>query len=183
MQAQGGGAAWVRAANPFVPIESQDQARRAARIGAFGCVLAAVSGGVQALQMLAQPERMALAMRAALTAQPEAAADPEFMAVMEPMLTAMPGWIAMASLAFCVVYLGLAAFQWVRPNVVVPAILLALTLYGGFSALQTQIAQPELAVYLAQPAWTWVALVLTAVLLGIGVRGGWRLHQLRIGER
>jgi hypothetical protein len=165
------------AANPLRPLATPADARRAAQVGAVGAALLAVSGAVGSALILADPDRLGSVMRAGMASTPQAA-DPEVAALMEPLLAAMPGWIAVTGLVVALVYAVLAVVQWRKPNFAIPMILLGLALYGLLSGVQLQITQPELARLAVDQAWTWPVQLVSALLLAVGVRGGWRLYKL-----
>src|SRR5690554_4299887 len=118
---------WLRAANPFRSSHSPEEARRAARVGAWALVIYALASLGGAMAMVVWPE---IYLQAAGAAVGGLSDDPR---VREVMLSAARTGAAVqfvGALVWSVVLLGLGVAQWRWTTAFLPGLLVLLILYG-----------------------------------------------------
>jgi hypothetical protein len=165
--------------NPTAPLNSEADARTAARASAISIFIGVVMGVITVLMLM----NGGLAeMEAAMQAQ--AAPDPQ--------TAGMAGAMMQGALYFTiflvVLQLILGFVQWARPNIVIPILFLVLIVYGlGSTALGMMMAGdaavPQTSMNTpAMTAFTIVVLLIQALLHVVGIRGASALNRFRRGE-
>jgi hypothetical protein len=173
--------AFVQSINPTKPVKTEDEARAAARAGAWGAFVMAVPSAAAALNMLLTADAYLVKLRAATVAL-----YGEGSATAEAALTMMtPQFVyitAVTSLIFALVIVVVGVVQWRKPNLVIPLILGLLTAYGLLTLL-LGLLNGGAATAAMVPMWRNVlAVVVDVVCLALfwaGFRGGKRLSDLR----
>jgi hypothetical protein len=173
--------AFVQSINPTKPVKTEDEARAAARAGAWGAFVMAVPSAAAALNMLLTADAYLVKLRAATVAL-----YGEGSATAEAALTMMtPQFVyitAVTSLIFALVIVVVGVVQWRKPNLVIPLILGLLTAYGLLTLL-LGLVNGGAATAAMVPMWRNVlAVVVDVVCLALfwaGFRGGKRLSDLR----
>ncbi|WP_165185194.1 hypothetical protein [Caulobacter soli] len=176
---------FLHAINPAKPINTEEDARGAARAGAWGAFLMATPGAIGALCLLFTIDSYLARTRAAMIAT-YGADDP----VREKMLLMLtPQFVyltAGASLVFALIIGILGVVQWKKPSLTVPLILGLFTAYG-LVMLSLNLANHEVMTAatkaMAAPMWrnvlAGVVDVMCLVLFWAGFRGGKWLDDLR----
>lgn len=159
---------WIKAANPFAPIDNQTTALMAARLSAIGMMVGAVNnlaegwysstgGGAEATQTIVEN----------MTGRAQSAAEAQ-----------MSGQVGLVGVAVIVLLqLGLAAFQWKKPNQVLPLLFLVLVVWAFFGTVLGLISPDPITATGATVRPMWLALVtlVTMAIAGIfhvaGIRG------------
>ena len=177
--------AWLRAVNPMAKSQTEADAVRAARLGTVALVLMAIETLISAAMVWAARETMQAAMLQKLATQPTpAGADPGKVQQMgESMASIMPTVTVVVLVVFAVVWAILALVQWKKPNPIIPAIMLALTLLGLVTTVKS-LAGPhtgaEAAMYSAgRTAYSLIASLVNLVLLAAAFMGALRLGRFR----
>jgi hypothetical protein len=173
--------AFVQSINPTKPVKTEDEARAAARAGAWGAFVMAVPSAAAALNMLLTADAYLVKLRAATVAL-----YGEGSATAEAALTMMtPQFVyitAVTSLIFALVIVVVGVVQWRKPNLVIPLILGLLTAYGLLTLL-LGVLNGGAATAAMVPMWRNVLAVVVDVaclaLFWAGFRGGKRLSDLR----
>ena len=167
---------WARAANPLAPARTREEAVRSARVGALALVLMAALSLITIPLMLEAGERMLdLVKEQMATSITEAEEDPAATAVMNQMFDAIPAVMVGTTIFFALVGLVLAAVQWWKPNPIIPALVLALTVIGLLNMVATLLFNPALAPFMPEPwqlAYSVASQLVFAVLLAAAFRGG-----------
>jgi hypothetical protein len=174
--------AFVQSINPTKPVKTEDEARAAARVGAWGAFVMAVPSAAAALNMLLTADAYLVKLRAATVAL-----YGEGSATAEAALTMMtPQFVyitAVTSLIFALVIVVVGVVQWRKPNLVIPLILGLLTAYGLLTLLLGLLNGGAASAAMVVPMWRNVlAVVVDVVCLALfwaGFRGGKRLSDLR----
>lgn len=177
---------WIKALNPLDAPTTETEARQKARASAVALVISAVHGAIGVALLAANLETMRAAMVEAAAAQ--SAGQPAESAEMVQSMVggaadAMP-WIAGA---IVVIQLGLAFWQWAKPNIVIPIIFLLLTIYGLLTAAlgiaNNGLGASETA---ASPVWNLilglVVMALAALFHASGIRGAAALGKYKIRD-
>lgn len=173
--------AFLQSINPTKPVKTEDEARAAARAGAWGAFVMAVPSAAAALNMLLTADAYLVKLRAATVAL-----YGEGSATAEAALTMMtPQFVyitAVTSLIFALVIVVVGVVQWRKPNLVIPLILGLLTAYGLLTLL-LGLLNGGAATAAMVPMWRNVLAVVVDVaclaLFWAGFRGGKRLSDLR----
>jgi hypothetical protein len=174
--------AFLQAINPTKPVKTEDEARAAARAGAWGAFLMAVPGAAVALNMLFTADAYLAKLRAATIAlYGEGSATAQAaMTMMTPQFVYITG---ATSLIFALVIVVLGVVQWRKPNLVIPLILGLLTAYGLLTLLLGLVNGSAASAAMAIPMWRNVLAAVVDVtclaLFWAGFRGGKRLSDLR----
>jgi hypothetical protein len=158
----------IKAMNPTAPLTTEEAAFGAARVSAVGMVIGAVHQAVGGWYS-STPEASAAAGRLVekLTGQTP---PPEQMAA-----SAQQGVIIAG--VFVVLQLGFAAWQWKKPNIVLPILFLVLCIWGlGTSALGLAMGA-EQPMYLS--LFSLIAMLIAAVTHIAGIRGASALSKIR----
>ena len=174
---------WLRAANPMTPPRAMIEAQRSARVGAFALVIGTLQ---QVVFLILRPDRGAA--EAAMALQMEAQDMPPIEA---EMAGAIADWVVIAttivSAGFAVLCLVLAVVQWRKMTWLIPAAMLAFTVYGLLAGLGGLAVNPELiaAMHEANPSHNpavmgvgWAIQLLIAILCFVALRGGRLLARL-----
>ncbi|QQQ19412.1 hypothetical protein JIP62_04740 [Brevundimonas vitis] len=176
---------WIKALNPLDAPTTEPEARQKARASAVALVISAVHGAIGVALLAANMETMRAAMVEAAAAQ--SAGQPAESAEMVQSMVggaadAMP-WIAGA---IVVIQLGLAFWQWAKPNIVIPIIFLLLTAYGLLGSLGTVQLGMDASVSASSPLWNLIlgiiVMVLGAVFHISGIRGAAALGKYKIRD-
>lgn len=173
--------AFLQSINPTKPVKTEDEARAAARAGAWGAFVMAVPSAAAALNMLLTADAYLVKLRAATVAL-----YGEGSATAEAALTMMtPQFVyitAVTSLIFALVIVVVGVVQWRKPNLVIPLILGLLTAYGLLTLL-LGLLNGGAATAAMVPMWRNVLAIVVDVaclaLFWAGFRGGKRLSDLR----
>lgn len=176
---------WIKALNPLDAPTTEPDAKQKARASAVALVISAVHGAIGVALLAANMETMRAAMVEAAAAQ-SAGQPAESAAMMQSMVggaaDAMP-WIAGA---IVVIQLGLAFWQWAKPNIVIPIIFLLLTAYGLISSLTKVQLGVDMSVSAASPLWYvilgMIGIVLAALFHISGIRGAAALGKYKIRD-
>ncbi|HEY0925858.1 hypothetical protein [Brevundimonas sp.] len=158
----------IKAMNPTAPLHTEEAALGAAKVSAVGILIGAIHQAVGGWYA-STPEAAAAAGRLIerLTGQAPTA---EQMAA-----SAQQGMIMGVALA--VLQLGLAFWQWKKPNIVLPILFLVLCIWGlGTSALGLAMGA-EQPVYLS--VFSIVAMLIAVVTHIAGIRGASALGKIR----
>ncbi len=165
--------------NPTAPLNSEADARTAARASAISIFIGVVMGVISVLMLM---NGGMAEMQAAVEAQ--AAADPQ--------TAGMAGAMMQGALYFTiflvVIQLILGFVQWAKPNIVIPILFLILVVYGlGSTALGMMMAGdaavPQTSMNTpAMVAFTIIVLLVQALLHVVGIRGASALNKFRRGE-
>jgi len=174
---------WIKALNPLDAPKTEPDARQKARASAVALVISAVQGAIGVLLLTSNMDAMRAAMAEAAAAQ-SAGQTPEAAAMAESMVGAMADATPWIAGAIVVIQLGVAFWQWAKPNIVIPIIFLLLTLYGLLtSALGIATNGLEAGVTAASPMWNvimgLVVMVLAAVFHASGIRGAAALGKYK----
>lgn len=166
---------WLRAANPFKPPRGMAEAQRAARTAAIAMGLNAVislAGLPLVSDAITQSSQMM--MQGGSVPASDQAMFEGIMAAMTPIM--IGGVIVMA-----VVYLILAVVQWRRMTWVIPAIMLALLVYGLISVANSFALLGDKAgqLYGAFSVFQWIFMLATGFLYAAALRGGLILSRLK----
>lgn len=161
--------------NPTAPLNSEADARTAARASAVSIFIGVVMGLITVVMLM----NGGLAeMEAAMKAQ--SAGDPN--------VAGMTGAMAQGALYFTiflvVLQLILGFVQWAKPNIVLPILFLILVVYGlGSTALGMMMmdeSMPRTSMNTpAMTAFTIVVLLIQALLHVVGIRGASALNKFR----
>lgn len=175
---------WLRAANPMTPPRAMIEAQRSARVGAFALVIGTLQ---QVVFLVLRPDRGAAEVAMAL--QMEAQDMPPREA---EMAGAIADWVVIAttivSAGFAVLCLVLAVVQWRKMTWLIPAAMLAFTVYGLLAGLGGLAMNPELiaAMQESNPLYNpavmgvgWAIQLLIAILCFVALRGGRLLTRLK----
>ncbi len=166
---------WLRMLNPRTAIETQDQAERAARVGAIGIFLFAGWSVVEAFQILLMADQMSAAWAAVMTPAEREAVGTAMSFL--PYITA----VATALLAMVCMVVGLV--QWRTMTSLIPLLFLLWVAASLVMSLTDAVGDERAAAIQAMiPVWrialnALVSLLLAAMFL-TGFRGGSRLAQL-----
>lgn len=162
---------WAKAMNPTAPLTTEDAALAAAKVSAFGILAGVVNQAISGWYATT-PEAQAAAARMVenLTGQP---VDPAALAQQSQIGLYMTG-------GFIVLQLGLAFWQWAKPNIVLPILFLILMIWGLGTGLLA-LFMPTMGG--GQPLWlslTVVLLMLFGVITQVsGIRGASALSKIR----
>lgn len=161
--------------NPTAPLNSEADARTAARASAISIFIGVVMGLITVVMFM----NGGLAeMQSAMKAQ--TAGDPR--------TAGMAGAMAQGALYFTiflvVLQLILGFVQWAKPNIVIPILFLILVVYGLGSTLLGMMAasdaMPQTTMNTpAMMAFTIVVLLIQALLHIVGIRGASALNKFR----
>jgi hypothetical protein len=173
---------FLQAINPARPVKTEDEARAAARAGAWGAFLMAAPGMVVALNMLFTTDAYLAKLRTATVAMygEGSAMAQSALLMMTPQFVY---FTAVTSLVFALVIVVLGVVQWRKPNLVIPLILGLLTAYGLLMLLLGLLRANPATAAMAIPMWrnvlAGVVDVACLVLFWAGFRGGKQLSALR----
>ena len=169
---------WIKALNPLDAPTTEPEARQKARASAVALVISAVHGAIGVALLAANLETMRAAMVEAAAAQPAESAE-MVQSMVGGAADAMP-WIAGA---IVVIQLGLAFWQWAKPNIVIPIIFLLLTAYGLLGSLGKVQLGMDASVSASSPLWNLIlgiiVMVLGAVFHISGIRGAAALGKFK----
>ena len=159
---------WLNAINPTAPIPDEAQATRAARAASIALFM----GGIFALALAGLTlSRGAEELRAAADAAALGSG-------LEGQGAALASSLIWGTVAFGLIQLAAGVFQWVRPGLVLPIIVMVLVIWG---LVQTALTLAGL----ASPAsgeiiWIKLALLVAQALLCLSaIRGGNILDRFR----
>lgn len=158
----------IKAMNPTAPLNTEEAALAAAKVSAVGMVIGAIHQAVGGWYS-STPEASAAAGRLVekLTGQ---VPPPEQMAA-----SAQQGVIIAG--VFVVLQLGFAAWQWKKPNIVLPILFLVLCIWGLGTAGLGLAMGAEQPMYLS--AFSIVAMLIAVVTHIAGIRGASALSKIR----
>ena len=175
---------WLRAANPTTPPRAMIEAQRSARVGAFALAVGALQ---QVVFLILRPDRGVTEV--AIAFQMEAQDMPPIEAEMAGVVT---DWVMIAttvvSVGFAILCLVLAVVQWRKMTWLIPAFMLAFSVYGLLTGLGGLAMNPELmaAMREANPSYNpavmgvnWAIQLLIAILFFVALRGGRLLARLK----
>lgn len=165
---------WIRAINPTSPLDTDAEARTAARVSSLALFLGVVWGILGIVYMLtAGQEAMAAAVKQATADAPEAANAAVLIAQVTVVFSGL--WV--------LVQLGLGVLQWVKPNIVIPIVFVILAALGLFWGVIGTLIATATNTAAAVPGWQlWTGLLLGVIQLIMhiaGIRGARRLRDLR----
>ncbi len=173
---------WLRAANPFIPPRGMAEAQRAARVAAVALAVGAVQS-LAGLPTLSQK----MAQSSALMMQ-GGAIPAEDQAMVEGVMTAMTPFVTGSVIVMAGVSVILAVVQWRKMTWLIPAFMLAFSVYGLLTGLGGLAMNPELmaAMREANPSYNpavmgvnWAIQLLIAILFFVALRGGRLLARLK----
>lgn len=158
----------IKAMNPTAPLNTEEAALAAAKVSAVGILIGAIHQAVGGWYA-STPEATAAAGRLVerLTGQ---TTTPEQMAA-----SAQQGMVIAG--VFVVLQLGLAAWQWKKPNIALPILFLVLCIWGlGTSGLGLAMGA-EQPLYLS--LFSVIAMLIAVVMHIAGIRGASALSKIR----
>ena len=162
----------IKAMNPTASLTSEQAALDAARVSAVGMVLGAINQAVAG--WYASTDAGIEAARGMVEQMLGEAPSAEQMAQQAQTGLMMTGGLVLLQL-------GLAAFQWRKPNGVLPIIFLVLVVWGLGTACLAFVV-PALAA--VQPMWmtllTVVLLLIAAITHVASIRGAGALNKIRM---
>ena len=174
----------LRLLNPFTPILTPEDASTAARAGAVGAFLTAISGVYGAVQLYLKRDQLAAIARQSVEV---AGQDPEIArqtaAMMEGAATTLP---LVMSVIVLLVYLVFGLVQWRKRTRLIPLLMLLFSAYGVVMGLVGMVsrgsaAQAQYQAFLP-PLWQqlagWLISVVILALFWAGYRGGDRLKKI-----
>ncbi len=161
----------IKAMNPTAPLTTEEAALAAAKVSAVGIIAGVINQAISGWYA-STPEAQAAAARMveSMTGQP---VDPAALAQQSQIGLYMTG-------GFIVLQLGLAFWQWTKPNIVLPILFLILMIWGLGTGL-LGLFMPAFGG--GQPVWLSV-LVVVLMLFGVitqiaGIRGASALSKIR----
>jgi hypothetical protein len=167
--------------NPFAKLPDEETAARAARAGAVGAWLAAVSSAFGAAMIFLKLDVYVDEMRR----QVQATAAMQDPAMAEAMMANAAPSIVWTTIGFSglvgLVYVLLGVVQWRRKTRLIPLLLLLFAIYGLAVSLLAIVGHKASNPYssLGQLSVGLVLSIATLLCFIAGTRGGFRLHALK----